>query len=521
MRLAHLADIHVGHRQYGLDKREDDMIATLRHALDEIGDSGVDAVLLPGDLFHSRDLRPKNLDRVEDALTERVPDDVPVLVSRGNHDENLSPREVTWLGYLHRRGHIVLLEADLNGGTAARFDPFDPDERGEHAGFVDLSVADADGPVRVFGLQWRGARTADALERVARGIHATNDRHGEPAYTVLLGHFGMEDEVPALGGTITHADLQEVIEVVDYLALGHIHKRYEATGWIHNPGSPEAHDTQEGRDDWEHGYYLVDLESDADADGPGRLTHDPTHHATKRRAYHSIEFDVTPYDSPGDLEAAFREHVREERDAIETRCDRDVHTGSGGRRRPPLIDLRFTGTLQFSRSDLRTGGLSARTKEVCEALYVQTTVGVRTADVEALLAELEDDGAFVDGRLDTSVLERQVFETIATESAYGDRADDVADVLERAHAMAQADENPADVADTVSERRRELFPAMVDDVTIDVPEDPLTDETDDARDTAATDAATTDADANEASVPDATTTARLGEFASPDGGDAE
>jgi hypothetical protein len=183
--------------------------------------------------------------------------------------------------------------------------------------------------------------------------------------------------------------------------------------------------------------------------------------------------------------------------------------------------LRFTGTLQFSRSDLRTGGLSARTKEVCEALYVQTTVGVRTADAEALLSELEDDGAFVDGRLDTSVLERQVFETIATESAYGDRADDVADVLERAHAMAQADENPADVADTVSERRRELFPAMVDDVTIDVPEDPLADETDDARDTAATDADATDADANEASVPDATTTARLGEFASPDGGDAE
>ncbi|WP_049898288.1 metallophosphoesterase family protein [Halococcus agarilyticus] len=516
MRLAHLADIHIGHRQYGLDKREDDMIATLRHTLGEIGDSDVDAVLLPGDLFHSRDLRPKNLDRVEDALRECVPDDVRVLVSRGNHDENLSPRDVTWLSYLHRRGHIVLLEADLGGDTAAGFDPFDPDEPGEHAEFVDLPDADVGGPVRVFGLQWRGARTADALERVAREIRATNDKHGEPAYTALLGHFGMEDEVPALGGTITHTDLREVREVVDYLALGHIHKRYEAAGWIHNPGSPEAHDTQEGRDDWEHGYYLVELEPDTNADGPGALAHDPTHHASKRRAYHPIEFDVTPYDSPGNLEAAFHEHVREERDAIETRCERDVHTGRGGSRRPPLVDLRFTGTLQFSRSDLRTGELSARTKEACEALHVQTTVGVRTADVEALLAELEDDGAFVDGRLDTSVLERQVFETIATESEYGDRADDVADVLERAHAMAQDGENPTDVADTVSERRRELFPEMADDVTIDVPEDPLTDETDDARDTAATDDG-----ANETTVSDATTTAGLGEFASPDGGDAE
>jgi hypothetical protein len=87
--------------------------------------------------------------------------------------------------------------------------------------------------------------------------------------------------------------------------------------------------------------------------------------------------------------------------------------------------------------------------------------------------------------------------------------------------VAQADENPADVADTVSERRRELFPAIVDDVTIDVPEDPLADETDDARDTAATDTAATDDGANEPPASDATTTAGLGEFVSPDGGDAE
>ena len=111
--LTHIADTHLGHRQYGLKQREDDMVSTTRAAFREmVEEHDTDAVLLPGDLFHSRDLRPKVLDQAEQELS-RLPDDVPVLVSRGNHDENLTPREVTWLNYLHRRGHIVFLKADL------------------------------------------------------------------------------------------------------------------------------------------------------------------------------------------------------------------------------------------------------------------------------------------------------------------------------------------------------------------------------------------------------------------------
>jgi DNA repair exonuclease SbcCD nuclease subunit len=477
MRLAHLADVHAGHRQYGLIQRSDDMIATLRHTLDEIGNHDVKAVLLPGDLFHSRDLRPKTLDRVETALRECVPSDVPVLVTQGNHDENLSPRDVTWLSYLHRRGHIVLLEADLSGGseTPAGFEPFNPGEPGTHAGFIDVPTDRSDGPVRVFGLQWRGARTADALKAVAEGIRTINESYDTPAYTVLLGHFGMEDELPALGGTVTHADLREIRSVVDYLALGHLHKRYDAADWIYNPGSPEAHNTREARDDWEHGYYIVDLEPDEGTDGLGTLAHEPRHHRTKRRPYYRIEFDVTPHESPGELETAFRERIDAETDAIEAHCRADIHTGSGGSRRPPLIDLRFSGTLQFARSEfrIRTGELAEWVERACDALYVQMSVGVRHADVQALLADLDGEEVFVDGKLNTSVLERQVFETIAAESEYGEHADDVADVLERAHTMTQSGEDVEDVVGVLSDRRRDLFPGMAKDATIEISEDPL------------------------------------------------
>ena len=383
--LTHIADTHLGHRQYGLKQREDDMVSTTRAAFQEmIEERETDAILMPGDLFHSRDLRPKILHQIEQEL-ERIPDEVPVLVSRGNHDENLTPRDVTWLNYLHQRGHIVFLKAELNADPeTARFNPYDPDEPGKSAGFYDIDFADVGGPIRVFGLQWRGAKTGQALQQVAKGIKETNELHGDPAATVLLAHFGMEDEVPTLGGTVTHGELRDVKDVVDYLALGHIHKRYDSGGWIYNPGSPEAHNTREGRSEWEHGYYSATPDvggSEADGDVVG---FDVEHHPTKRRPYYRIEFDVTTYESPGDLETAFQEHVRGEQAGMTEYCSQDEFTAQG-EPRSPIIDLRFTGTLQFSRGDFRTDELAAWVKDACDALYVQVNTGIRTANVQQLI----------------------------------------------------------------------------------------------------------------------------------------
>ena len=474
MTFNHLADIHLGHRQYGLKQREDDLTNTFKATLQLIMRDDPDAILLPGDLFHSRDLRPKVLEAAEKSLSV-VPDDVPVLVSRGNHDENLTPRDVTWLNYLHRRGHIVLLEADLESDPeVATFEPHDPNDPGEDAGFYDIETDS--GTVRVFGLQWRGARTDTALEKVAKGIKKTAGEHGRPDYTVLLAHFGLEDEVPALGGNVTHAELREVREVVDYLALGHIHKRYDASGWIYNPGSPEAHSTSEARDDWDHGYYSVELsKGDDEYDGPGSLAHDVGHNHSRRRPFYTIEFDVTSHDSAGELETAFVDHLNDEQESLQSYLSREEFLW-GSERREPMIDLRFEGTLQFDRGHFRVDELADQAESVCDALYVQTnTSRVTTAEIQELLAELDDDEVFVDGRLQTAALEQRVFETIATESEYGNHADAVATLLGETHRMAQDGESTDDLVDVVSDSRRELFPDATADVSLDVNEDPFAD----------------------------------------------
>ncbi|WP_435158651.1 metallophosphoesterase family protein [Haladaptatus sp. DFWS20] len=473
MIFGHLSDIHLGHRQYGLKQREDDMANSFRATLQLILKNNPDTILLPGDLFDSRDLRPKILEEAERGL-EMVPDDIPVLVSRGNHDENLTPRKVTWLNYLHRRGHIILLEADLNSDSeTANFTPYREDPEAGRAGFYDIE-SDS-GTVRVFGLQWRGARTDTALKQVARGIQATNEKYGNPDYTVLLGHFGIEDEVPSLGGSITHAELRDVREVVDYLALGHIHKQYEASGWIYNPGAPEAHSTREARDDWKHGYYNVTLTPANDEyGGPGQLQHDTEHHHSRRRPYFSPPaFDVTSYDSYGELREAFHIYITKQEGALKEEINHKEFLKQDEPRRP-ILDLQFEGTLQFGKGDFHIEELANWTENAYNALYVQTnTSRITTAEIEKLLSEIDDDEVFVDGRLRTDALEQQVFETIATESQFSEHSEKVATLLGDTHRMAKNGEAAKDIADLVTERRRALFPDATENVTIEVDEDPF------------------------------------------------
>lgn len=94
MRLAHLADPHLGFRQFyrqtpqGTNQREADVAAAFRSAIEDVIAARPDAVLIAGDVFHS--VRPTNpailesftqLGRVRRALPE-----APIIVIAGNHD---------------------------------------------------------------------------------------------------------------------------------------------------------------------------------------------------------------------------------------------------------------------------------------------------------------------------------------------------------------------------------------------------------------------------------------------------
>ncbi len=99
MKLAHLADLHLGFRQYsrqtpqGINQREADVAAAFRRAIDGVVAAAPDIVVLAGDVFHSvRPTNPAILDSFNQLRRLRVElPDAPVIIIAGNHD---TPRSV-------------------------------------------------------------------------------------------------------------------------------------------------------------------------------------------------------------------------------------------------------------------------------------------------------------------------------------------------------------------------------------------------------------------------------------------
>jgi DNA repair exonuclease SbcCD nuclease subunit len=119
MRLAHLADPHLGFRQYhrlterGRNQREVDVAAAFSRAIDGVIAVRPDAVVVAGDLFHA--VRPTNsaiLHAVQEfGRLERALPGVPIAVIAGNHDTPRSSDTISIFGLLSELGSVQVADA--------------------------------------------------------------------------------------------------------------------------------------------------------------------------------------------------------------------------------------------------------------------------------------------------------------------------------------------------------------------------------------------------------------------------
>lgn len=439
----HFSDAHIGHRQYGVKKRRDDMYMTFNSAILDAIDEGADFAVFSGDLFHNKNVNARALSDAENGLEKFGREDIPVVAIQGNHDANLYKEDLNWLEYLHSREQLILLEADMQG-DGPFFGKHDFDEPGTSSGYVDI-----DG-VRVFGLQYLGQRTEDYLEEVADAIRRVNQEEGEPELTVLLGHFGIEGHIPGMGGGISFNKLEPLEEVVDYLGLGHLHKQYSHGDWVFNPGSLEAHDTREAQ--WEHGYYIIDVSgNDFEAEFCD----------SKRRPFYSIPFPVDEYNTPEEFINGFEQTVDEELPDLKNKQQQERYK-AGDSVRQPIIDLHLNGLLQFSRSQLDIDRVREVVEEKTDALYVNLTDATESKETASILQELDEGEEEVrneDGQIDHGKLESAVFRRLAgQDSRYKEKEEDVAETMTVVKQSVLAEESPESVAETIKNRRRELFP---------------------------------------------------------------
>jgi len=202
LKLAHLADLHLGFRQFdrqtpkGINQRESDIAEVFRRAVDDLLEQRPDLIVIAGDLFHS--VRPTNaailfcfrqLHRLRTGLQ-----DTPIVVIAGEHD---TPRST-------ETGAILRLYEALG---------------------VEIAVEEA----RRIALPKRDcavlAVPQQALAKAERP--ALRPEAGGPTFNVLVTH-GVYGGLGEERGTIEYGGAELSRELLapdkwDYIALGHYH----------------------------------------------------------------------------------------------------------------------------------------------------------------------------------------------------------------------------------------------------------------------------------------------------------
>ena len=118
MKLAHLADLHLGFRQFdrqtpkGGNQREADVAEAFRRAVDDLPEQRPDLIVVAGDIFHS--VRPTNpailfLFQQVHRLRAGLPD-APIVMIAGNHDTPRSTETGTILKLYEALGVEVVVE---------------------------------------------------------------------------------------------------------------------------------------------------------------------------------------------------------------------------------------------------------------------------------------------------------------------------------------------------------------------------------------------------------------------------
>jgi DNA repair exonuclease SbcCD nuclease subunit len=245
MRIAHLADAHLGFRQFqrldaeGVNRREMDVALAFRRAIDQVIERKPDAIVIAGDLFHT--VRPTNRAIIEaftqlSRLRHELPG-APVVLIAGNHD---TPRSL-------EAGSILKLMASLG------VDVVDDGERRLDYPVLGLSI------LAVPHAALLGARPAAGW-------------HPDPGarFNVLVTHpeiAGLFPEVMDYGGARVEASELRSAEW-SYVALGHYHVVLEVAPRAWYAGSLEytspnlwGESRQETRAGHTKGWLLADLET--------------------------------------------------------------------------------------------------------------------------------------------------------------------------------------------------------------------------------------------------------------------
>ncbi len=233
MQFAHLADTHLGYRQYGLVERENDFFQVFDEAIDQIICERPDFVIHSGDLFEYSRPPTRALLTAQQGILRLKEENIPIYAIAGNHDivmrKNALPPQILYKDFglkLISPKKESYIEGDVFIGGAPYTSKYHSKQLIERLQNIEKSSADYKKRILV--------------------LHQGIDRYIPYEYEIKIG---------------------DVPQSFNYCAFGHIHERVVddfGEGKLAYPGSTEIWRSNEveGYKKNGKGFYLVDISGD-------------------------------------------------------------------------------------------------------------------------------------------------------------------------------------------------------------------------------------------------------------------
>ena len=376
----HMADVHLGFRQYGHTEREWDFDDAFRWAIDQAVAHRVDFVLLAGDLFQSGShLQAITFNNAVAHLEVLQEAGIPCLVVEGNHD--LPPYRAyrtrfSWISALAETNRLVyLLDATLLDADAEPSRAGEGSRTGEYAEPVPA--------VRVYGLGFNGAATRTVLERFERFVTAQPADASE--YTILMMHAGVDGRTrERASSNFSVGGVRGLRSQIDYMALGHYHMKFNEDDWLFNPGSLEL-TSQDLAQEEAGGVYLVTVDTEAEP------RHRVRHLTCPRRPLVHKTFNLARTNSPDDLYAEIEAFLNAEK----------KRHAPGDEAKSPVLSILLVGTARFDPGLVDVHGIEDLGRRILDPLLCR----VANRALPPGIAALDEDEDMSRRDLEEQVLE--------------------------------------------------------------------------------------------------------------------
>lgn len=317
LRVAHLADTHIGMENYGrlnpetgLNQRLHDFLRSLDEAIEGALAAGVHLVVIAGDIYKTRDPTPTHQREFARRVRRLSSAGVPVFIAAGNHDLPLSPGRATSVD--------IFRELDVPNVTVAR-------------AIGTQRVDTAAGPVQVIAFPWTVRALAlahadfknktiaelnQAMIDMNRAKLLTDAQALDPTLpSIVVGHAHLlggrvgAERLLTMGSDPMY-DLQVFdLPGVDYVALGHLHKHqalsYGQPAIVYSGSIDRVDFGEEGED---KGWVYVEIPEKGRADWQFRKV--------QARRFLTVEARVESDNATEDVIRAIVRHGEGTRDAV-------------------------------------------------------------------------------------------------------------------------------------------------------------------------------------------------------------